>query len=151
MTSFWGGPIYTSSPPFRCAADSPWPKHILKLSKPLPTPSKCKSLSKSKQGLGCELDSWAWVLDKSEQPSSFQGASSISILSIRICYSWSLLLDGSASPVERPLVCERPGKFVLPRPLWTRASEYSILLRGGLGEDKGYRASRLFVSPSTEK
>ena len=89
-------------------------------------------------------------LTKSEQPSSFQGARSISILSIRVCYSWSLLLDGSASPVERPLVCERPGKFVLPHPSWTRVSEYSILLSGGLGEDKGYRATRLFVSSSTE-
>jgi len=134
-------------------------------------------------------------LTKSEQPSSFQGARSISILSIRIYYSWSLLLDGSASLVKRPLTsrkktsnwecdppgeglspvkrwvpfpksfsraclsfiqnfdgtkCERPGKFVLPHPLWTRASEYSILLSGGLGEDKGYRATRLFVSSSTE-
>ena len=58
--------------------------------------------------------------------------------------------DGSALPVERPLVCECLGKFVLPRPLWTRASEYSILQSGGLGEDKGYRATRLFVSSSTE-
>ena len=56
---------------------------------------------------------------------------------IRVCYSWSLLLDGLASPVERPLVCVRLGKFVLPRPLWTRASENSFLLSGGLGEEKG--------------
>ena len=49
-----------------------------------------------------------------------------------------------------PLACERPGKFVLPRPLWTRASENSILLSGGLGDEKGYRATRLFVSYSTE-
>ena len=90
------------------------------------------------------------MLDKSEQPSSFQDTKSISNNSIRICYSWSLLLDGSASPVERPLVCERSGKFVLSRPLWTSTSENSILLSGGLGEDKGYRATRLFVSSSTE-
>ena len=48
------------------------------------------------------------------------------------------------------LVCEHPGKFVLPCPLWTRANEYSILLSDGLGEEEGYRATWLFVSSSTE-
>ena len=55
---------------------------------------------------------------------------------IHVCYSSSLLLDGSASPVERPLVCEHLEKFVLPRPFWTRANENSFLLSGGFGEEK---------------
>ena len=71
--------------------------------------------------------------------------------SIRVCYSWSFAPRRLEVPVSfHSFVVWAPGSLCYP-PLFVRAIvSDSILLRGWLGEEKGYRATLLFVSTSTE-